>query len=474
MSNVAADTFNYDTAFVMPISEVNEAIKNACSSPTIFTSANEASSLSGTFGDWSLVTGGGGAILRMSIPITQSTMTFLASKAYPNPSPPIDFAADTVAIFNFTLDYFDSPDDVTPPPSGSNMALMVNSDNSDPGNPPVWPYIITPGYSDSGVQDIFTGLLNQWLNDNISDFKHIFASVNINRVADKGQFSWLLPSTTDYAYTDVIGDSQEGYLGVLCMTDGRSNTGLTPIVSTAAIPSGSTSGFLISPMRFLDEIIMPTLPIAFNGSETSNFTIAEDDLSIGLTDQQSFTMSNAVNHAGIEYDVEVTSVSIQLQNNQLEVIIDTKVEVSPGIWSLCTHTAKQEIALGVVSSTDSQTLTFNTIGKPTTVNSTETSPGIAILKEILAIIAAIVVLLVTVFTDGLGLLALAGIAALTAGVAATPEVIAALGEDYAPSLDLLALNISDPITWTGSSAYTLNFAGINGGLQLGSDTGLDD
>ncbi len=58
---------------------------------------------------------------------------------------------------------------------------------------------------------------------------------------------------------------------------------------------------------------------------------------------------------------------------------------------------------------------------------------------------------------------------LTAVAEEAPDIIANAGTDDAPAADLLALNISAPITWPDSKAFRLTSAGISDSLQLAGE-----
>ncbi len=49
------------------------------------------------------------------------------------------------------------------------------------------------------------------------------------------------------------------------------------------------------------------------------------------------------------------------------------------------------------------------------------------------------------------------------------QLIAALGTNDAPSIDLLVVNATDPIQWPSGTSFNINSAGLNGCLQLGGN-----
>ena len=51
----------------------------------------------------------------------------------------------------------------------------------------------------------------------------------------------------------------------------------------------------------------------------------------------------------------------------------------------------------------------------------------------------------------------------------TPAVIEQVNQNDSPSIDLLLVNSVNPIQWTGSNKFTLDYASLNVSLQLGGN-----
>ena len=66
------------------------------------------------------------------------------------------------------------------------------------------------------------------------------------------------------------------------------------------------------------------------------------------------------------------------------------------------------------------------------------------------------------------------IGGLITGAAANAANIEALvAKNDAPSMDLLVLNSTDPIKWSDSKDFNLNYASLNESLQLGGDASFN-
>ena len=82
---------------------------------------------------------------------------------------------------------------------------------------------------------------NEWGNAHLEEFDHVFSVVNLNRLVDKGQWGFVNPSYSSYAYLDLGGSVDDSLFGVLCMTGGRSGKNLNQQAAFNAIPSGSVA-----------------------------------------------------------------------------------------------------------------------------------------------------------------------------------------------------------------------------------------
>ena len=69
------DTNNWDTVVAITYEDVNRAIlADPDASPASFTQTSGGSSATGSFGKWSLTTGGAGPLLKLAIPVTGGTI----------------------------------------------------------------------------------------------------------------------------------------------------------------------------------------------------------------------------------------------------------------------------------------------------------------------------------------------------------------------------------------------------------------
>jgi hypothetical protein len=342
--------------------------------------------------------------------------------------------------------------------------------------------VVTSHFAEANYEEFRDDIeqaITEWFDENLNDFVHVFATVNLNRTADKGQFEWILPTTTSYAYIDgeTVNDS---ILGILCMTEGRSSEGLLEEVSPNAIPAGSRAGFLISPERFLAKLVLPTMPVVFKGSHSESFEIGPDNRSIVLKDDQPLQLGE-IEHNGTKYSPLLMRLEISTTAGQITIDATTKVEPSWEIYSFSHNVNSYDITLHTIGSGDNrgqQTIFYTTPPppyKPVNEHWNETGPGVEILEIIQKIIAALLAIIITIVTEGAGAVAAALILGVLSGVASEiPDIISAANTDDAPPIGMLRFNCIDPIRWADQADFTLNQAAMNVSLQLGGTPHFSD
>lgn len=476
MADQKADTYGWDTVFAIRVADVNAAIVRAKSSPTSFSGSGTDSlsgtnfTLSGSFTAWQITLGGSGLLIHMSTPVP--TMTVKAG------SKKFTFS-DGEFVIEVRLNYL--PHTGPPPPNSTgtfhNLVIKQKAAEDDDVVTVISSHFAEANYGDFKT-DIESAMI-EWFDAHLNDFVHVFATVNLNRTADQGQFAWILPTTTSYAYIDgeTVDDS---ILGILCMTQGRGAAGLLEEVSPNAIPTGSRAGFLISPERFLAELVLPSMPIVFKGAPAASFEIGPDNRSIVLKDNQPLQLAQ-IEHKGQKYTPLLQRLEISTTAGQITIDVQTKVEPSWEIYSYSHNVNTYDITLHTIrtgANAGQQTLFYATPPppyKPINEHWNETGSGVEILEIILKIIAALLALILVVVTEGAGLVAASIILGVLTGVASEiPNIIAAANTDDAPPIGMLRFNCIDPLRWTDQADFTLDQAAMNLSLQLGGTPHFSD
>lgn len=466
--NNETDTFNWDTIFAIPVSDVNKSIVNKKSSPADFKFENTADKIfaQGNFGNWQIITGGSGSLIRFSLPITNLT------GYYGDPKITFTSSGPVTANIQVKLQFLPHANQPDKPEDGTFHELVIRTESGDAADPVVslisldmGDSLITPGLGKYAAESAVLG----WCNGNIGEFAHVFATVNLNRVIDRNAFAFCNPSYTSYAFLSRT-NLEDSLLGILCMTGNRTIGNNIQQISPFTIPAGSRSGFLISRKRFLADLILPSLPVLWPNATVSDFEITSDNNYIKLKEGHTVQLPD-VENGGIRHTPYLKTFSIQIQNEHLIVSSYTETNVFPGITSWCQSVRTYSITLG--NSKSGQTIVYREIGAGDEQHGTHESDGVEIIEWMINIILAIALLILGILTDGAAFLIGALIIGALGGLAAaTPEIAELVNTDDSPSIDLLALNVSDPIRWSDSKDYLLQSVAMNGSLQLGGNLSL--
>ncbi len=469
-----ADTYGWDTVFAIRIDDVNASIARAKSSPTVF-SANTKDphtqfevDINGNFGDWEITIGGSGKLIHMKTPVTSlvakgkkidgTPITFTYGKGSFEIEVELEYIPQETPSSNTTGTFHDLKVKHTGATADEQVVTVLGAYNfknsTDGSNTPF----------DEISDDVCTAM-QSWFNNNLIDFSHVFTTVNLNRVADKGQFKWLLPTSTSYAYID--GETtDDSVLGVLCMTDNRSPDGLVQEVSPNAIPSGSRAGFLIAPERFIEEMLLPSMPLVYKGATSSDFKLRTDDTGLVLSNA-AVTIDSLKDNDGNSYQTELKNFELSTNNQELSIDATTRVEVSPGIHAFTHYMASFGLTLHTLPN-GSETIYYIAVGDPVTEHWTEESEGVKITKILEGIAAAIITVAVGVLTDGAGFAIAAIVLGTLAGVASkVPDIIANANTNASPSISLLTFNAVDPIKWNDQKDFDLDQVSLNYAVQMG-------
>lgn len=454
--NAAVYTYGWDTAFAIPVPDVNTAIIDKKSSPPSFSVTEPTYTVSGGFGDWQICQGGDGKAVRMIWPLNNVVLTY--------PSTGKQFTFDGHVVVEVELHYIphtDPTNDAVNP-----QALKVNP-TASPGQPPLSIIALsltpTPG-TISGA--LVQAALKDWGTANLAEFAHVFAVVDLNQQVDQGQWGFVAPNETDYAYLD--GNTlEDSVFAVLCMTGTRTAAGLTEQVSQAAIPAGSVAGFVISQARALADLVRPAIMLAYPGLTDENFLLNDDQTELYLTDGSSVALAPVTQDGGTYYP-SLTNLTVKSEGSTLILNSFTTTDVATGITATCQSTHWYVITLG--TSSNGQTLSFTESQPASIVHSIFQSPGSILTQLIITIVGLVALALLAVLTGGAALIVGGLVIGLILGATQmVPALIEKLNGDDSPSIDLLLVNAVDPITWTASDKFALNYAELNVSLQLGGD-----
>ncbi|MPQ49270.1 TULIP family P47-like protein [Marinifilum sp. N1E240] len=459
-NDTAVYTFGWDTSFGIPVPDANKAIIDKKSSPKSF-SYSEASSfsLSGDFNDWQICKGGSGKNIRFSIPLADIILTYASN------GNTVKCDSGT-AIMEVNMHYVPHAESLADDVKGNPKALVVKHTGTESLPAAVLVSLILDKDVGTVSKAIIEEALKKWLNENLQEFNHIFSVVDLNRMIDQGKWGFVTPNYTSYAFLDGK-DLDSSILGVLTMTGDRTGDDLANQISNDIIPQKSQAGFLVSQKRTLSDLVRPAIEQAYPGLNQDNFLLNDAGTKLYLKNGISVDIPK-VEHNGSTYQPVLKQLSVESDGQILTLQSYTETEVIPGITAQCTATNWYKIELG--TSKNGQTLKFIEAQPADIQHTIHRSEGSIITEVVIAIVAAIALLILTIATDGAALIVGGIIIGLILGAdTIVPEIIEAVNTDDSPAIDLLIINAVSPIKWTDSSDFKLDYASLNVSMQLGGD-----
>lgn len=481
----AVDTYGWDTVYAMRFAELNNAIEQKGVTPPSFDQpdvpppASYNYRVSGPFDAWRLATGGSGQLVCMELQIP--TLTYEDTGA----STSNDYD-DVIATIKLRLE------DLPQPETNDNVVdirFPLAADGGDVIDSITMAYN-GPTEPDTVAKIRIQTLLEQWLNDNCQDFDVVFASINLNAESATGDFDWLMPKHVSYAVRDDI-------FAILCMTETDSPSP-THDVSPDIIPAGSNSGFLISPARYLTNVILPNAYLLFDRASPDDFRMRNDGV---LENKNKITLSRLETDDGKTFkpEVPIGGFTMRVTDNELVFKLENMR------YNIPSKLGDYEV---VMTHTSRGTASLNAAGQlMVDLASNETDGMIdASLKRRLIEIAIPVVTSVVLSFAAYALAArFAAGAAANAGAAAAGQaapaaaaagavprfwsmigaIVGALaGGGYAawmvvleeraknqgtsaPTLQTLLEDAVGSVTWAGGAEFDIRSAVLNNGLQIG-------
>lgn len=456
----AVYTYGWDTVFAIPAGEVNQAIVDHGSSPAQFSIQEASYSVSASFGAWQICLGGDGKDVRLQIPMHQGCITYTSSGK--------SFTFDSAtAIVEVQLHYIPHTGELDDPPAqGNPYALVVKDQATD--STPVMAVISLETDPPLGTvsQALVQQALSDWGNANLGQFSHVFSVVDLNRMVDQGQWGFVTPNYTSYAYLD-RENIDNSLFAVLTMTGDRSGEAISEELSPLAIPSGSIGGFLVSQARTLHDLVRPAIILAYPGLTDENFLMNDAATELYLTDHTVIDLQ-PVEQNGNTYYPKLTQLSVKSNGQILTLTSYTETDIAFGITASCTATHWYTMTLG--NSDAGQTIVFQEAQPPSIVHEIHQSEGGQITQLIIEIVAAVALLILTILTDGAALIVGGLVIGLIMGAdQIVPALIEKVNQDDSPAIDLLLVNAVNPIRWTASSIFKLDYTSLNMSLQLGGD-----
>ena len=471
-----ADALGSDCGNAIPLPKDNEALSASGLYPRSFsTTIQPGWTLDGTFGAWRLVRGGSGAIVFLRAPLPTAHMSFTGT-------PDLSFT-DGWATVSIKLQYLPQPPAGAAKGEGAEADAPSGDKDGDPeylasdvqarsdDDPAAVVQAIDYGSAKPSEMQkaLFAGAMASWFNANLAQFTYVFTVVNLNARAAKEQFQWLKPTYTSYAYFNGV-DDDNSYFGVLNMTSGQQPTGLTNQLPPSAIPPNCNASILVSNNMFLRQMILPGLTKSFTGTTESSFTIAANGKVIESL--VNITLDK-INISGSNYTPVMTSFTLQVVGDEIQIDTMTTVNISPGINVYIKATEYYSIVLVDKPDGGGQTLDFAKAREAKRDHWVKTDLWVDITVGIVALAGAVATTVAGKLIETLArrIIAVVIIGLIAGLLAAIPKIIALVMDGKAaealPAIGELVMEASSDVAWPDATGLTLVSAGLNGSLQLG-------
>ncbi|KAI1171300.1 clostridium P-47 protein-domain-containing protein [Nemania sp. FL0916] len=469
----------WDVASLVSIPFVNAAIQ---SSPTAMTVSTEALSVKATFGDWQITVGGASQILLFNIPLPTISGVVTSHGRIITQFDYQSLSATVELVLKF----------INGDPTG--QCLVIDSTS-----PPT--SIIT--LVDTNDQPLSNTLhdayikqsLTTWLGDNLSQFNHVFASVDLSP-ADSSDTQWAFCKPAVVNYLNVSGSSlASSYLGLIYNTAGNSTPpGLATQIDPSFIPAGCQAAFMLSPQMFLTNFVAPSAGQSFKIPPQS-LSVDTDQLrvTLGPSAQVALAPVSAGNSSGSStpqntfndvahflgfgspvptppktYQPYLIDLQIALENSNITSYAKTSAVIVDSLVGTLTAFNVSQTSMTIGLDNSKQSLIYTNTQTPVNDNYTEQSQGYTIAQDVLQAVGVTAVAVGAVLTDGADLLAVGALAGVAQG--GEQWALASITSDNvndAPSINNLVSNLTLPIQWSGAGPFQVEQAGLDlGGFFL--------
>ncbi len=428
-------------------------------------------SMTGTFGQFSIVTGGDGQNLWLSFPIAKGEAIINGSHNH---------LTNAKVIVEVQLHFTPSLPTATSS-SPSTHRLIIN-------NQPESPELAAIGVIDLlipeslGIGEILKDIVKEsfqvWFNAHIDELQQTtFASVTLNGKPEEDLLQWLIPTYASYAYTDSTIAENHGILAIVTKTQNRTAKGLFHNLSPVAIPAGTQTSLLVNPALVTKESILPGMTNLFPQASAGDFELINNDTEIVSKQNTSFPLDPIVVGQGesqTTYYPNLTRFDLVFRETTVVLNTESKVNVEAGIDVFVDIRNTWHIIL-TTKDDGSKTLNYQAVGDPVITHRIHKSDGAIVVESLLPVILSLVGGIAGAVAEQLAekVAILVLFSLLKAAVAASNATIGNVQEKGVeaalPSIDAMLKTATGFITWAGNSTtatFTPTKADLNGALQI--------
>ncbi|KAH0437667.1 hypothetical protein CcaCcLH18_03787 [Colletotrichum camelliae] len=465
----------WDVVSLVPIPFVNAAIQSQGDLPKILKVSLDTLEIQAEFGTWQITVGGSSNIIMFDIPLTDISGKDTKEKSIISQFDYRSLAARVQLFLTF----------VDGGRSGHNLVV-------DSKSPPTSIVSLTDanGHPLPSILDdaLIKQALTTWLGDNLSQFNHVFASIDIDPgTASNTQWSFCKPAVV--AYTYVAGSTlANSYLGLTYNTAGNTKPGSTAQIDPSFVPPGCQSAFMISPAIFLNNFLAPSTRQQF-GIPPQSFNVNTSNLSISLAAGTQVALpkvsanspagsssvfgtvgsflgglvgiSPSISDSDTTYQPELVDLQISVQNSIIKIYAKTSTVVINGAFGTVTAFNESQSWLTLGLDAARQSLAYKNTQPSVNNHYIQQSESFTIIQDILQAIGIVTVAVGAVLTDGADLLmvsALSGIA--SGGEQFALSSIESNNKNAAPEINSLVSNLTLPVRWSRAGPFAAATAGL--------------
>jgi hypothetical protein len=240
--------------------------------------------ISGIFDCWSIVNGGGGRLLRLSLPIRSGEFTLESQKFN---------ISGCTAILEVTLSMLQqSKVSVVLKTEFLQIATEKDEVNTEQGGWLIPITLIDP----SGEVDVFSHIILTLITQSLIAHSHQFdlllADMNFVK---KGSPQWAIPKKWTYSYLD------SGYLSILSVCSNKDISKLPLDVDVAKLGLEANSFYVMSNELMLENLILPNLTEIYQNCDSSDFFYKSGELLNKRNLSMHKIKSGAINYTPVVY-----------------------------------------------------------------------------------------------------------------------------------------------------------------------------
>lgn len=319
------ENYSWDVVYACSGEYINRQLaNNADKLIQSFTYEDSAIKVSGQFGAWQVVPGGSGPLLQFETPITsgevyfkQFNETISLNGVIPLVQMQLQLSKGSsqqvvrTLVFNCTT-VGGKKGDTTP-----GAVTVINPDTSGT----LAKYLKTNPQEAALGAAMLTAGLGAVFVQNANQLNFVFA--DMLPVPTGQNADWLTPVNVAYAYQQPT-DNSLGGIAILGMLSNGSIDNLPSNFDTNLLLN-KDFGFILSGQAFMQNVILPSLPAAFQGNcHVNDFSLNSDG---SITMAEGFNL-NSVKVGLIDYTPNVTAVNYHIDDSSMRCYVATSTDIT--------------------------------------------------------------------------------------------------------------------------------------------------